>query len=102
MKFPDHKTRIIPRKLHKQPPQKKTQRKTHPCAALHVGVRCMSKEVPFTLRKKLTSRVSFSTHVSNLPMSLHEMRPVLVPFVAPAGAMRNEKVVTYFFQKSCT
>ena len=52
--------------------------------------------------KKLTSRVVFSTHVSNLPMSLHEMRPVLVPFVAPAGAMRNEKVVTYFFQKSCT
>ena len=52
MKFPDHKTRIIPRKLRKQPKKhthtQKKKRTTHQCAACGLVV-CL--EVPFVWEK---------------------------------------------------
>ena len=100
MKFPDHKTRIIPRKLRKQPKKhthtkKKKEQRTN---ALHVGWLYVLKCHLF--EKKMTSRVSDHS-CKQPPMSLHEMRPVLVPFVAPAGASPLRcatSVVTYFLR----
>lgn len=100
MKFPDHKTRIIPRKRRKQPPKKKKKRTG---AALHVGWLYVERSA-ICLRKSWHQGCK-NHSCKQPPMSLHEMRPVLLPFVAPAGA--SPLRFLYFsgdilFQKSCT